>query len=55
MFSVRKSTVAPGEFNTIMPWAMYGQMEREDLAAIYAYLRTVYPIENKMERFVPAN
>lgn len=48
-------TVAPGEFNTIMPWAMYGQMEREDLAAIYAYLKTVDPIENKVERFAPAN
>ncbi|MEP2670719.1 MAG: c-type cytochrome [Cyclobacteriaceae bacterium] len=47
--------VAPGEFNTIMPWVMYGQMEREDLAAIYSYLKTVEPIENRVERFAPAN
>ena len=44
-------TVAPGEFNTIMPWTMYAQMEEEDLAAIYAYLRTVKPIENKVVKF----
>lgn len=45
--------VAPGEFNTIMPWTMYGKMKREDLAAIYAYLRTVKPIENRVEKFTP--
>ena len=46
--------VAPGEFNTIMPWTMYGQMNTEDLAAIYAYLRTVQPISNKVVKFTPA-
>lgn len=44
-------TVAPGEFNTIMPWMMYARMNTEDLAAIYAYLRTVKPIENKVVKF----
>jgi mono/diheme cytochrome c family protein len=48
-------SVAPGEFNTIMPWTMYGQMKREDLAAIYAYLRTVKPLENKVEKYTMAN
>lgn len=48
-------SVAPGEFNTIMPWTMYGQMKREDLAAIYAYLRTVKPLENKVVKFTPAH
>ncbi len=33
--------VAPGEFNSIMPWMMYAKMKREDLAAIFAYLKTV--------------
>ncbi|HCM76005.1 MAG TPA: cytochrome C [Cytophagales bacterium] len=47
-------SIPPGEFNTIMPWTMYGRMDREDLAAIYAYLRTVKPIENKVEKFTPA-
>jgi len=49
------SYVAPeipmGEFNTIMPWTMYGMMEEEDLSAIYTYLRTVTPLENKVVKF----
>ena len=43
--------VAAGEFNTIMPWTMYGQMEPEDLEAIYTYLKTVTPISNKVVKF----
>lgn len=40
-----------GEFNTIMPWTMYGKMNDEDLKAIYAYLRTVTPIHNPVTKF----
>jgi mono/diheme cytochrome c family protein len=47
-------TVKPGEFNTIMPWIMYAQMEEDDLKAIYAYLKSMKPIENVVERFTPA-
>jgi mono/diheme cytochrome c family protein len=47
-------SVAPGEFNTYMPWTMYAQMEEDDLKAIYAYLRTVKPMTNKVVKFVPA-
>jgi len=43
--------VAAGEFNTIMPWTMYGQMEPEDLEAIYTYLKTVTPISNRVVKF----
>jgi len=43
--------VAPGEFNSIMPWTMYGQMDEEDLTAIYAYLQTVNPISNSVVKF----
>lgn len=46
--------VAPGEFNSIMPWTMYGQMEEDDLIAIYNYLRTVKPISNKVVKFTTA-
>lgn len=45
--------VAPGEYNTLMPWTMYGKMTPEDLAAIYAYLMRVKPIENAVIKFVP--
>lgn len=41
----------PGKENSIMPWAMYGKMKDEDLKAIYAYLRTVKPINNKVEKY----
>ena len=45
--------VTPKEFNTIMPWLMYAKMSREDLAAIYAYLKTVTPVRNNVEYFTP--
>src|SRR5690606_24159495 len=47
-------TVQPGELQTLMPWAMYAGMTTEDLSAIYAYLRTLEPYENVVERFTPA-
>ncbi len=47
-------SVTNGEFNSVMPWTMYGQMTEEDLAAIYAYLKSVKPISNSVTRFVAA-
>jgi mono/diheme cytochrome c family protein len=41
----------PGRMNTIMPWEQYGKMKDEDLRAIYAFLRTVPPINNKVEKW----
>ncbi|MEO7924317.1 MAG: c-type cytochrome [Chitinophagaceae bacterium] len=41
----------PGKQNTIMPLSLYAHMKDEDLKAIYAYLRTVKPISNKVEKF----
>ena len=46
-----KIPVKPGEFNTIMPWTMYAGMEPEDIWAIYAYLKTLKPVSNKVEKF----
>jgi len=40
----------PGDFNTIMPWSNYAQMTDADLAAMYAYLMSVKPISNKVEK-----
>lgn len=42
------------DYNTIMPWTMYAQMTEEDLSAIYAYLKTVKPIDHVVERLSPA-
>jgi mono/diheme cytochrome c family protein len=60
MFRVRSDSATlttklkPGDFNSIMPWTMYGRMHEEDLKAIYAYLRTVPPINNKVTKFTLA-
>lgn len=43
--------VKDGEFNSIMPWMMYSNMKPEDLSAIYKFLRTVQPIQNKVVKF----
>lgn len=45
--------VAMGEFNTLMPWTMYAGMDTTDLKAIFAYLKTVEPIDNTVVRFEP--
>ena len=44
----------PGNFNSIMPWTMYGKMTEEDLSAMFAYLKTVKPIHNSVVIFTPA-
>ena len=46
--------VEPGEFQTIMPWMMYAGMEKEDLEAIYGYLKSLDPVDNLVERFTKA-
>lgn len=46
--------VKSGEFQTIMPWYMYSGMTEEDLTAIYAYLQTLEPYDNMVERYTPA-
>jgi len=38
------------EDNTVMPWLARAAMTEEDLGAIYAYLRTVPPIERAVEK-----
>ena len=41
----------PGKHNTFMPWIVFAQMTDNDLSAIYAYLRTVKPVKNKVEKW----
>ncbi len=45
--------VAPGEPNLFMPWWLYSGMSERDLGAIYAYLRTVAPVEKIIVKFEP--
>jgi mono/diheme cytochrome c family protein len=51
--SYTSPVISSGEFNSIMPWSMYARMKRSDLAAIYAYLKTVKPIANAVVKFTP--
>ncbi|CAF3427354.1 unnamed protein product [Rotaria sp. Silwood2] len=39
---------SPKDFQSIMPWNMYAGMDTFDLRAIYAYLKTLKPITNKV-------
>lgn len=36
--------------NTVMPWKLLGGMTREDLGAIYAFLRSLPPVVNRVEK-----
>jgi mono/diheme cytochrome c family protein len=41
----------PGKDNTIMPSSLLAHLKEDDLKAIYAYLRSVKPISNKIEKY----
>jgi hypothetical protein len=43
--------VGASDFQTIMPWWEYSKLKEADLNAIYAYLRTVKPVNNKVVKF----
>ena len=46
--------IAPPGRNTLMAWPRYAGMTREDLGAIYDYLKTVKPIKKKVNPFPDA-
>ena len=41
------------DFATMMPWTMYAKMKESDLAAIYAYLKTVKAQKNQVVKWKP--
>ncbi|MBW4888675.1 c-type cytochrome [Mucilaginibacter sp. HMF5004] len=47
----KPQAVAPGEFQTVMPWTMYAGMKVSDLEAIYTYLKTIKPVKNQVVKF----
>jgi hypothetical protein len=46
--------VGQGDYNTLMPWMMYGKMDAGELKAIWRYLQTVPAIKNEVVKFTPA-
>jgi hypothetical protein len=45
--------VEKGAANTIMPWTMYAKMDTVDLVAMFYYLKSLSPIENKSAKPKP--
>jgi mono/diheme cytochrome c family protein len=43
-----------GDLQSMMPWSMFGGMTKEDLGAIYEYLRTIPPVNSKVVRYTVA-
>ena len=50
----RVLTPAEQRQNTQMPWTQFAGMTREDLGAIYTYLRTLKPVTNRVSKFPDA-
>ncbi len=42
---------SPGKYNTIMPWPILSHMTDEDLKDIYAYLRSIEPVNNTVNKW----
>lgn len=36
--------------NTVMPWTLFARLTREDLSAMYAYLRTLKPVVHRVDK-----
>jgi mono/diheme cytochrome c family protein len=47
----RSLTPAEQRENTLMPWNEYAGITREDLGAIYTYLRSLKPVTNRVKKF----
>jgi mono/diheme cytochrome c family protein len=47
---IRSLTPAEQRENTTMPWLGYAGMTREDLGAMYSYLRTLKPVINRVPK-----
>ncbi len=45
--------IMPGSINTEMPWREYAALKESDLKAMYAYLKTLKPIHNRIIKFKP--
>lgn len=43
--------VPENEYNTFMPWTYYASLPEKDLGAIFTYLQTISPVQNKVEKF----
>lgn len=47
--------LTPDDLNSPMPWYMYAHMKETDLEAIYAYLKSLKPIDHQVVRYEKRN
>jgi hypothetical protein len=52
--AMRTGTVGPRELNKAMPWTVLRDMTDQDLAGIFAYLKTLKPIRHRVDNTAPA-
>jgi len=50
---MRTGKVGAREIRPIMPWWFFGQMNDDDLKAIFAYLRTLKPVHHRVDNTEP--
>jgi mono/diheme cytochrome c family protein len=51
--ALRTGTVKARQLSNIMPWAIYRNLSDEDLKAIFAYLRTLKPVQHRVDNTEP--
>jgi mono/diheme cytochrome c family protein len=51
--AMRTGKVGARSLSAFMPWKAYGNMTDEDLKAIFAYLRTLKPVQNRVDNTAP--
>ena len=51
--ALRTGYVGKRQLNTMMPWQFYSGETDEDLKAMYAYLRTVPPVNHRVDNTQP--
>jgi mono/diheme cytochrome c family protein len=50
---MRTGMVRSRKLHNFMPWRMYGRLTDEDLKAMFAYLRTIPPVQHRVDNSLP--
>ncbi len=51
--AMRTGRVGARSLNSIMPWTVYRNMTDDDLKAVFAYLRTLKPVQHRVDNSLP--
>ena len=50
---MRTGMVRSRKLHDYMPWKMYGKQTDEDLKAMFAYLKTLPPVDHRVDNSLP--